>query len=169
MISLHAVRNRRRLALFALVCGFAALPGSARAAEVAPQISLANGIIGASVTAPSLDDGGFDAFGCFVAAQDADGNFSCDDGITGRIVGVTSSFGFVVGHRVRMTRQVSATVTESYDAAVARTGDDVPHIWMAGSLVRTTRTQSCNAGRCITLTRTTGPLPFTAEVFSIGG
>ena len=105
----------------------------------------------------------------------ASGNFSCTTqagAVSGRVVGVTDRFGAVVGYEVRMVRQVGTT-TESFEAALASTGDSTPYLWMAGSVERTTRTQSCSGvgarRRCVSLDRVTGPFPFTGELFSISG
>ena len=166
--------DRRRLAVASLACVLtvATGAGAARAAEVAPQISLAGGIVFVSFVAPSLDDGE-GGVTCFVSGQAADGSFTCSvfqgASLSGRVVGVTNAFGVVVGHRVRMARQASSTVAESFDAALARTSSDAPYLWLAGSLERTTRTRECTLGRCLVVQRTTGPLPFTGEVFPLGG
>jgi len=169
----------RKLFLGSLAAALALALGSARsapAAEVAPQISLQGGLLIVSFSAPSLaDEPSPGDFSCFVGSQAANGNFTCTTqaaAVSGRVVGVTNSFGAVVGHKVRMVREVGTT-TESFEAALAFTGDSAPYLWMAGSVERTTRTQSCSGvgarRRCISLVRVTGPSPFTGELLSISG
>ena len=175
MISFPSIANRHSV-LCTLASAFAVVlvaSGAARGAEVAPQLSLAGGILAGSFSAPSLGEANGDDFACFVASQDAAGRFSCSSAssgeISGQVVGVTDNFGVVVGHKIRMTRQASST-TESFAGAIARTGAAAPYLWMAGTLERTTRTRECGArNRCITVTRKVGPLPFTAEMFSPQG
>lgn len=180
MTSSRSIASRfRKLAhgTFALALAFTfGSAREARAAEVAPQLSLGGGILVVTFSAPSLaDEPSPGEFFCSVGSQAADGNFACSSSgvsVSGRVVGVTNNFGVVVGHLVRMER-VAGTTTERFEAAVAFTGDELPHVWMAGSVERTTRTQSCSGTgtrrRCITLNQTTGPFPFTGELFSISG
>lgn len=176
----HAITSRsRNLFLGSLAAALVFALGSARpapAAEVAPRISLQGGILLVSFAAPSFaDEPSPGDFSCFVGSQSANGNFTCTtQGVaaSGRVVGVTDRFGAVVGHKVSMVRQVGTT-TESFAAALASTGDSTPYVWMAGSVERTTRTQSCSGvgarRRCVSLSLVTGPVPFTGELFSISG
>lgn len=176
IFSRSTASRSHKLALAAALALALGSAGSAPAAEVAPQISLQGGILLVSFAAPSFaDEASPGDFSCFVQSQAANGNFTCGTqaaALSGRVVGVTDSFGTVVGHRVRMSREVGAT-TESFEAALASTGDSTPYLWMAGSVGRATRTQSCSGvgarRRCITLNRVTGPFPFTGELFSISG
>jgi hypothetical protein len=180
MIFSPSIASRsRNLFLGALAAALVGALGSARpapAAEVAPQISLQGGILLVSFAAPSFaDEPSPGDFSCFVGSQAASGNFTCTAQgvpVSGRVVGVTDRFGAVVGHKVRMVREVGTT-TESFEAALASTGDSTPYLWMAGSVERTTRTQSCSGvgtrRRCVSLSRVTGPFPFTGELFSISG
>jgi hypothetical protein len=174
MLSSRSLTRRRHL----VVCALASLAvsvagsGAASAAEVAPQISLLNGIVVGSFSAPSLRDPSAPDFVCFVTSQDVAGNFTCSSSgsaaVSGQVVGLTNGFNVVVGHAIRMVRQGSST-TESFEGAITGTGAGSPFLWMAGVVERTTRTRECSRGRCLTVTRTVGPLPFTAEVFSLGG
>jgi hypothetical protein len=109
------------------------------------------------------------AFSCSLSPQAADGSFECGANVSGKIVGVTNEFGVVSGHRVRITRRVSATVTESYVGAIDF-DDDGYGLWMTGEYSVTTQVKSCpRTGTCLTYKLTSGPLPFTGKSFYIGG
>ena len=159
------VLSRRSYGVLFAVAGLLMSPlGSdeARADEVAPQVGL-YGILRVSQSST-----GAVTFGCSPSAVQADGSFTCGPNITGTVVGVTDAVGWITGHRVRLNRRVSSTVTESYVGALANIEEGIGQ-WIAGEYTRATVKTSCTRLNCIPHVVTEGPLPFTAHIFSIGG
>jgi hypothetical protein len=141
---------------------------TAKAAEVAPQISMMQHLLFISQSSDGSTD-----FDCFVDSYSmADGHFTCGSAISGRVVGVTNPTGVVTGHRIYLTRHVSSTVTENYVGAIAY--DDAGSLyglWMAGEYSTTTQMKRCTIGNpvCLTYNVFSGPRPFTGDAHLIGG
>ncbi len=160
-------RARRATALVLLGSG---LLGSmtAPAAEVAPTVSVAHTVL-------NLYHDGLDVAddACSIDAQGADGRFDCTTGkgyaLAGQVIGITNTFGAVVANKFTFTLKVSGTVEERYTGAILRVkiGGD---LFAAGTYANSTvKVYPLANGSTMRVTYVADPLPFAADVRSIGG